>query len=836
MRWDLGEPKKSTWWKCAAWLVLLLPAALCGCGGQSSPPISVTVSAMAQTVDEGRTVTLSAGVANDPSNAGVTWKASCSASACGSVSTVGVVSAVFTAPTPVTAALAVTVTATSRTDPTKSASISVTVAAPPAVTTTSLPGATDGVSYSAVLQESGGLGPFTWSLDPATSLPGGLSLASNGTISGIPADPGTINFAVQVADSGNPPLTATANLSISVAVPPISITTTSLPNATLDAIYSQPIQATGGIPPYTWSVVSGSLPPWAVLNSSTGVVKGIPGAAGMSNFTVQVADSEATSLTSTQALSITAEEASSPNDAELNGRYAFLFNGFDDATGSQIAVAGSFVADGKGKITSGIEDRNGPTGSALGESLTGTYSVDSDNRGGLTITTASGSRTYALVLNSFNSGVAQKARFIQFDDTAGTNGQRGSGLIRLQDNTSFSLNKINGGYAFGFAGQDAIGNREAIVGSFNAGGAGTISSGVADQNIAGTATNPSLTGTYAAPSASEGRMTLHLTPAGASALDLSAYMVSASEFLAVGTNSFSSQGLVSGQILSQTSASFDKGALNSTCVYYENGVDAGTITPQSLAEIGLLSPNGSGNLSITYDNQVGNSTISKDQTFAATYSIVASGRVTVTGWYGDSASPSRILYLVDKNKAFFLDASPGVGFGFVEAQSQPSGGFSEVSFSGSLSAATISPSLSLTRNTVGLATPDGSGNFTETDSFSSSSGLVVDETTSGPYTVDSTGRVIVNQIQVTDASLAGAALALAAGMILFGLRKPTSSKPRRGFALFSFAVFLTVTPSSCPPPPPKTNQLVLYMISSQKAVMIHQKTGQTTPAVEIIEQ
>src|SRR5207249_9711589 len=148
-----------------------------------------------------------------------------------------------------------------------------------------------------------------------------------------------------------------------------------------------------------------------------------------------------------------------------------------------VAIAGSFTADGKGNITEGIEDENGPTGSTLTVPLTGTYNVGSDNCGAFTITTASGSKTYALVLNSISSDVAHKARFVEFDDTSGTKGQRGSGLLRLQDPSAFTLGSITGPYAFGFSGQDAAGNREAIVGAFNASGSGTISTGIADQNV-----------------------------------------------------------------------------------------------------------------------------------------------------------------------------------------------------------------------------------------------------------------------------------------------------------------------------------------------------------------
>src|SRR5712692_1804968 len=98
---------------------------------------------------------------------------------------------------------------------------------------------------------------------------------------------------------------------------------------------------------------------------------------------------------------------------------AFLFNGFDDTTGSQVAVAGSFTADGKGNITTGVEDENGPSGPTLNLLFTGTYNIGSDNRGAFTISTASGTKTYALVLSSISSGVAQKARFVEFDDTTG---------------------------------------------------------------------------------------------------------------------------------------------------------------------------------------------------------------------------------------------------------------------------------------------------------------------------------------------------------------------------------------------------------------------------------
>jgi len=82
-----------------------------------------------------------------------------------------------------------------------------------------------------------------------------------------------------------------------------TITTTGLPNASQVQAYSATLAATGGTPPYSWAIISGSLPPGLTLNSSTGVISGTPTGAGTYSFTVQVTD--ATSATATASLSIT---------------------------------------------------------------------------------------------------------------------------------------------------------------------------------------------------------------------------------------------------------------------------------------------------------------------------------------------------------------------------------------------------------------------------------------------------------------------------------------------------------------------------------------------------
>ncbi|HEX7286114.1 MAG TPA: putative Ig domain-containing protein [Candidatus Angelobacter sp.] len=96
--------------------------------------------------------------------------------------------------------------------------LSIRVAAPLVITTSTLPGATFGTAYNQTLAASGGVGTIVWSLAAGSGpLPTGLSLTSAGTISGTPSVVGTFSFTVQAADAGAPQQTATKTFSISVA-------------------------------------------------------------------------------------------------------------------------------------------------------------------------------------------------------------------------------------------------------------------------------------------------------------------------------------------------------------------------------------------------------------------------------------------------------------------------------------------------------------------------------------------------------------------------------------------------------------------------------------------
>jgi hypothetical protein len=87
--------------------------------------------------------------------------------------------------------------------------------APLAITTTSLSNGVVSVVYSATLKGSGGTLPYSWSMISG-SLPPGLTLATNGVITGTPTALGTFSFTVQVRDAGNPVQTATKSLTLTI--------------------------------------------------------------------------------------------------------------------------------------------------------------------------------------------------------------------------------------------------------------------------------------------------------------------------------------------------------------------------------------------------------------------------------------------------------------------------------------------------------------------------------------------------------------------------------------------------------------------------------------------
>ena len=187
---------------------------------------------------------------------------------------------------------------------TQALSISISAAVSPLeITTTSLLAGKEGIGYSATLAAAGGTTPYAWTW--SGTLPGGLNLDTAGVISGTPTAAGSYDFTVQVDDSDSQVDTQALSISISAAVSPLEITTTSLLAGKEGIGYSATLAAAGGTTPYAWTW-SGTLPGGLSLDAATGVISGTPTAAGSYDFTVQVDDND--SQVDTQALNISITE------------------------------------------------------------------------------------------------------------------------------------------------------------------------------------------------------------------------------------------------------------------------------------------------------------------------------------------------------------------------------------------------------------------------------------------------------------------------------------------------------------------------------------------------
>ena len=182
----------------------------------------------------------------------------------------------------------------------------------PAITTTSLPEGTVGTSYSAALNASGS--NVSWMLATGYDMPEGLTLSSDGLISGTPTTVGDTTLRlVAYNENGQDAkdLTLRVNAQESADLP--EITTTSLKNAKVGEGYSATLSASGsGI---SWSLETGyQLPEGLSLNSSTGEISGTPTTAGTVPLRVIAKNSDGQDA---RDLTLTVEEADPVPEAVL---------------------------------------------------------------------------------------------------------------------------------------------------------------------------------------------------------------------------------------------------------------------------------------------------------------------------------------------------------------------------------------------------------------------------------------------------------------------------------------------------------------------------------------
>ena len=215
---------------------------------------------------------------------------------------------------------------------------------------------------------NGGKSPYTWSI--TGSLPPGMRLATanlpnnlnvgpdDAVIWGSPTQLGTFNFTINVKDSSPTPVTVSQPMILNVQ----AMTNDFPPGPTRGTPYSYYVRPIGGAPPYTWTILSGNLPTGLTLNSTTGIVSGMPLDDANFGITVKIAGS---GLSVTRNLGFNVSSPTNPPismnsqtalpDVTVNNQYNFFFNACCGAGGLTYSLVGSappgLTLSGNGQLT-----------------------------------------------------------------------------------------------------------------------------------------------------------------------------------------------------------------------------------------------------------------------------------------------------------------------------------------------------------------------------------------------------------------------------------------------------------------------------------------------------
>jgi hypothetical protein len=164
-----------------------------------------------------------------------------------------------------------------------------------AITPATLPAGLVGSVYSQTLSATGGTGPYSWTISAGT-LPAGLTLSGAGVLSGTPTTSNGLGVSITARALDTTGCAVTQSYTLQIC-PVITVNPTSLANGTVGTAYTDTLSATGGTGPYTFAIATGSLPAWATLNGSTGVITGTPNNTTAATFTIRATDANSCSGT-----------------------------------------------------------------------------------------------------------------------------------------------------------------------------------------------------------------------------------------------------------------------------------------------------------------------------------------------------------------------------------------------------------------------------------------------------------------------------------------------------------------------------------------------------------
>jgi large repetitive protein len=161
--------------------------------------------------------------------------------------------------------------------------------------TTLYPGAR-GIFQEDSLTASGGTSPYTFAVTSG-ALPAGITLDTDGYLSGVPGAAGSYTFTVRVTDAHSS--TGFRTYTLDVNLQTLNVNPLTLTDGTAGVPYVKQLTGAGGTAPYTFSVGAGSTLAPGLALSANGSLTGTPSAGGTFSFGVKITDSIGATTTRT---------------------------------------------------------------------------------------------------------------------------------------------------------------------------------------------------------------------------------------------------------------------------------------------------------------------------------------------------------------------------------------------------------------------------------------------------------------------------------------------------------------------------------------------------------
>ena len=411
------------------------------------------------------------------------------------------------------------------------------------------------------------------------------------------------------------------------------------------------------------------------------------------------------------------------SNSSLNGTYVFNASGAYNS-GYSFATAGTFTADGNGKITAGARDIYTDGGQKVqNESVTGSYSVSQDGRGQIQLKGSSGTITYRFVLHSSGEGV-----FFQYSGSADAVGR-----FVLRPSATPALVSATSNYVLRLDGEDSSGAPYGAVGLLTATSGGL--NGAVDQNDSGAFSAQLTTSGSIAAADGNGRGTITLT-VGSTARSFIYYQASANEIELLSTDS----SFQYGSLNLQTGVSGSTAAFTGGQVFALSGYTAVGNYTYPIAETGRFTLDGAGNVtSAVEDYNVGGSytgnvvlggTNAADATGRWTASLTGAQAASLVGY---QISPSKSMVLAYNATSTILET------GLLQAQSTA---VTTASFTGNYAVDLSGYSYYAMGNVESTANylADGAGNLSGTMDSQTPGYYNTDIAQTGQYAISSSGR------------------------------------------------------------------------------------------------